>query len=147
MAFWDSFEAAIDKNEELSSVDKFNYLNTLLEGAAAEAVAGLTLTSANYSEAVGVLKKRFGNTQMIIARHMDALMNLATVSSQHNVKDLRQLYNLVESHTRCLGSLGVQSSSYGALLSSVLMNKLPTEFRLIIIVKKSSRASGILVQS
>jgi hypothetical protein len=57
MAFWDSFEAAIDKNEELSSVDKFNYLNTLLEGAAAEAVAGLTLTSANYSEAVGVIEE------------------------------------------------------------------------------------------
>ena len=132
MAFWDSFEAAIDKNEELSSVDKFNYLNTLLEGAAAEAVAGLTLTSENYSEAVGGSKKRFGNTQMIIAKHMDALINLTTVSSQHNVKDLRLLYNLVESHTRGLGSLGVQSSSYGALLSSVLMNKLPTEFRLII---------------
>ena len=48
MAFWNSFEAAIHNNDELSSVDKFNYLNTLLEDSAAAAVAGLTLTSANY---------------------------------------------------------------------------------------------------
>ena len=132
MAFWDSFEAAIHNNHELSSVDKFNYLNTLLEDSAAAAVAGLTLTSANYGEAVEILKKRFGNKQMIIAKHMDTLMNLEAVSSQHNLKGLRHLYNLVESHTRGLGSLGVPSSSYGTLLSSVLINKLPQEFRLTI---------------
>ena len=68
MAFWDSFEAAIHHNDELSSVDKFNYLNTLLEDSAAAAVAGLTLTSAKYGEAVDILKKRFGNKQMIIAK-------------------------------------------------------------------------------
>ena len=61
MAFWDSFEATIHNSDELSSVDKFNYLNTLLEDSAAAAVAGLTLTSANYDEAVEILKKRFGN--------------------------------------------------------------------------------------
>ena len=132
MAFWDSFEAAIHNNDELSSVDKFNYLNTLLEDSAAAAVAGLTLTSANYGEAVEILKKRFGNKQMIIAKHMDILMNLEAVSSQHDLKGLRHLYNLVESHTRGLASLSVPSSSYGALLSSVLITKLPQEFRLTI---------------
>ena len=132
MAFWDSFEAAIHNNDELSSVDKFNYLNTLLEDSAAAAVAGLTLTSANYGEAVEILKKRFGNKQMIIAKHMDILMNLEAVSSQHDLKGLRHLYNLVESHTRGLASLGVPSSSYGALLSSVLITKLPQEFRLTV---------------
>ena len=98
MAFWDSFETAIHSNDQLSSVDKFNYLNTLLEDSAAAAVAGLTLTSANYWEAVEILKKRFRNKQMIIAKHMDILMNLEAVSSQHGLKDLRHLYNLVESH-------------------------------------------------
>ena len=44
MAFWDSFEATIHNNDKLSSADKFNNLNTLLENSAA-AVAGLTLTS------------------------------------------------------------------------------------------------------
>ena len=132
MAFWDSFEAAIHNNDELFSVDKFNYLNTLLEGSAATAVAGLTLTSKNNGEAMEILKKRFGNKQMIIAKHMDILMNLEAVSSQHDLKGLRHLYNLVESHTHGLASLGVPSSSYGALLSSVLITKLPQEFHFTI---------------
>ena len=34
-ASWDSFENAVDKNPSLSAIDKFNYLNALLEGSAA----------------------------------------------------------------------------------------------------------------
>ncbi len=30
-AFWDSHESVIHKNEELSDMDKFNYLRSLLE--------------------------------------------------------------------------------------------------------------------
>ena len=44
----------------LSSVEKFNYLSSLLENTAREAIAGLSLTEANYAEAVSTLKKRFG---------------------------------------------------------------------------------------
>jgi len=35
--FWNSFESSIHFNPELAAIDKFNYLNYLLEGAAAEA--------------------------------------------------------------------------------------------------------------
>ena len=33
-AFWESFESAIHNNTELSDVEKFNYLNSLLEHSA-----------------------------------------------------------------------------------------------------------------
>ena len=39
--FWESFESAVHNNEELSAVDKFNYLHSLLDGAAASSVQGL----------------------------------------------------------------------------------------------------------
>ena len=42
--FWDSYDSAIHSNDELSEVDKFNYLRSLLEGSAFEAVRGLTLS-------------------------------------------------------------------------------------------------------
>lgn len=47
--FWESF-SSIHKNSALSSNDKFNYLTSLLESTAAEAIAGLTPTDANYEE-------------------------------------------------------------------------------------------------
>lgn len=130
--FWDSFESSIHENPDLSDVDKFNYLYSLLEGPASGAISGLKLTSANYAEAVEILKKRFGRKQQIIAAHMDVLLNLDAVSSQFNLMGLRHLYDLIETQVRSLKSLGVPPESYGTLLSSVLVNKLPQELRLIV---------------
>ena len=45
--FWDGFESAINQNECLTKVDKFNYLRTLLTGQAKSAIAGFSLTTAN----------------------------------------------------------------------------------------------------
>ena len=49
-----------------------------------------------------------------------------------DLRGLRRLYDLVESQVRGLRSLGVASESYGSLLSSVLISKLPQELRLIV---------------
>ena len=37
--FWDSFESAIDGSTSLSQIDKFNYLRSLVEKSAAEAIS------------------------------------------------------------------------------------------------------------
>ena len=63
MGFWDSYESAIHSKKELSAIDKFNYLMSLLTGFALEVIAGLTLTGPNYDEAIAILQKRFGNRQ------------------------------------------------------------------------------------
>ena len=131
-AFWDSYESAVHLNDSLSEVDKFNYLKSLLEKAAYDAVAGLTLSAANYCEAVDILKRRFGNRQIIVSRHMETLLNLTAVSGDHDLKGLRRLYNEVEANVRSLKALGVSPDSYGAMLTSVLLMKLPPEVRLII---------------
>ena len=94
MTFWDTFELAVHKNPTLSSIDKFNYLNLLLESATAETIGGLTLTSANYEEAVATLKRRSGNKQLIVNYHIDLLLNLEAIISQHNLKGLRQLFDV-----------------------------------------------------
>ena len=130
--FWDSFSSSIDANPALSGIDKFNYLISLLESTAAEAIAGLTPTDANYEEAVATLKKRFGNPQLIINRHMEALLHVPGISSHHDIRGLRRLYDSVEAHIRGLKALRVPTQTYGGLLTSVLVNKLPPELRLII---------------
>ena len=132
--FWDSYESAIHKNPTLSDIDKFHYLKSLLDRTAHEAIAGLTLTSANYHEAVTILQRQFGNKQQIIivSRHMDIMLNATPVTSPNNLTGLRRLYDKIESNERGLKSLGVAPESYGSLLSSVLLNKLPQELRMII---------------
>ena len=66
-------------------------------------------------------------------------MNADAVTSSHNIKGLRRLYDCIETHVRSLKSLGVESSSYGTLLASVLINKIPEELQLIVSRKNGAK--------
>ena len=103
-----------------------------MEGTAAAAIRGLPLTANNYEAAKNILKKQFGQPQIIINAHMESLVKIAAVTSDSNLKCLRELYDQVEAHVRALQALEVESGSYGKLLVPLLMEKLPTNLRLII---------------
>ena len=63
---------------------------------------------------------------------MDVLLNLRSVTLHHNLRDLGtslMQWNWMWGAKR---ALGVSSESYGGLLLSILMNKLPSEIQLII---------------
>ena len=71
--FWEGFQSAVHNNPGLSSIDKFNYLKSILDGNAARAIQGLPLTEGNYEVAVKILQQRFGKKQQIISAHMEEL--------------------------------------------------------------------------
>ncbi len=123
--FWDTFESAVHKNAGLSKIDKFNYLNSLLEGRALRAVQGLTVSEDNYEAAVEILQQRFGKPQQIISAHMDELMKIPACTVADKPSQLRFIYDKISVHTRGLASLGVNSKQYGSLLIPVIMAKLP----------------------
>ena len=93
MTFQDTFESAVHNSPTLTSIDKFNCLNSLLELAAAEVIVCFTLMSANYKEiiATATLRQRFGNKQLIVNCHMDLLLNLDGSTLQHNLNGPKQL--------------------------------------------------------
>uniref|UniRef100_A0A1X7U6H5 Uncharacterized protein n=1 Tax=Amphimedon queenslandica TaxID=400682 RepID=A0A1X7U6H5_AMPQE len=113
------------------------FLRSLLEGKAKETIAGLALTDANYSTAVDFLEKRFVSKESITAAHMDVLMSLDAVSSEH-IFELRRLYDKTEFTIRSLSALGVPVDSDGALLAPMFIKKLPSELRLAIARKVSA---------
>ena len=127
---WDSFQPAAHDNPEISQVDKFNsYLNSVLVGPAARAISGLTLTASNYENTVRILQDRFGKTQQIITAHMDELIKI-TPCHNDRPTSLRYVFDQISVHTGGLASLGVFPEQYGSLLISIIMSKLPNEFRL-----------------
>ena len=132
ITFWDSFQSTIHEHPDLSNVDKLKYLQKSLVGDAAHTIAGLQITHENYDEAIQLLEKRFGNKQIIISRHIESIMDLPKIISNEDLRGLRSLYDKMESATRSLKSIGVSSDSYSAVLSPVIMSKLPQELRLLI---------------
>ena len=128
VSFWDSFKSAVHENNEISKIDKFIYLHSLLEGAAALTIQGLSLTEANYDSAIELLK-RFGNTKQIIATHMEEIFRLPACIGDR-AQPLRRLYDKMMVHIRGLKSLGIETTQYGSVLIPVLMSKLPDGVRL-----------------
>ena len=128
-SFWDSFDSAVNKNADLSSVDKFNYLHALLEGQTARAIQGLTLSETNYQAAVDILQERSGKTQQIISAHMDELLKLPTCTWD-KPGQLRIIYDKIKINVRGLESLGVKAEQDGSFLIPVIMSRLPAEVRL-----------------
>jgi len=63
---------------------------------------------------------------------METLLNIDPLMSDQNLKGLRKLYTDVEANTRSLKALGVEPETYGAMLASVLLGKLPPDLRLIV---------------
>ena len=146
-SFWDSFKSAVHENKAISLVDKFNYLNSLLEGPASRAIQGLSLTDANYKSAVEILQERFGRPQQIISAHMDELLKIPNCSGTERSTSLRFVHDQISVHVRGLSSLGIASGEYGGLLIPVIMAKLPSEIRVRIARETKSsvwKMDGIL---
>ena len=129
MRFWYSYKSAVHDNVNLSKIDKFNYLRSLLEGAASQAIQGLALSSDNYDSAVEILEQRFGKTQQIISAHMEEILKLQPCLTDCP-SCLQFLYDKLSVHVQGLSSLGVSSQECGSLLIPIIMSKLSNEIRL-----------------
>ena len=128
-SFWDSYDNTVHKNSSLSTIDKFNYLYSLLEGPALRSIQGLSLTEENYQSAIELLNQRFGNQQQVISAHMDELLKIPACTGNKS-SQLRFVYDKISVSVRGLEALGVNSSQYGSLLIPIIMTKLPPEIRL-----------------
>ena len=128
--FWNSYKAAIDKSN-LLDVEKFICLKTLVIGEAANAISGLSLTNDNYGEVINILKDRFGDKQIIISSHLNSLLKLPMVK-ENDLQQLRSFYDEVELNVRSLVTLGVAVASFGTLVSTVVIDKLSPDIKLLI---------------
>lgn len=128
--FYNSFDTAIHQNQNLSKIDKFNYLVSLLGGSALRIVEGFSLSNRNYEEALKLLKDRFGRKDMLINTHMNILLNLQPVRSSNDLRALRRLYDTCNVQIRSLDSLEVKSDSFGNLLCPLLMKCIPRDIAL-----------------
>ena len=88
------------------------------------------MSEENYSEAIEILEKRFGNKQILILLNIDQLLSISHVESLTDIKKIRHIYGKIESAVRNLKSLKVDIGQYGPVLISFVMNRLPTEIKL-----------------
>ena len=75
-SYWELFDANINSLTTLTSVQKFNYQKTTLEGEPSTVIANLEMTAANYNSALEILKNRYRYKHSIIEAHYRKLLTL-----------------------------------------------------------------------
>ncbi|XP_077528119.1 uncharacterized protein LOC144139709 [Haemaphysalis longicornis] len=128
--FWELFEEVVDKNEDLSSIDKYNFLRVSVTGDAATAIAGHPPTAPCYNDAVQLLKKRFGNEELLIQEHFKKLIDLKPVRSSEDVRGLRRLHDTLAAHIRGLETLGRKLETFSSMLLPIAQRALPGDLLL-----------------
>lgn len=79
------FSAIVAVN--IPTVQKSTYLLSCLQESAYAAVAGMAITSANYENAIGILKKRFNDKKLIKSALCQQLNDIRCAGS--HLSDLR----------------------------------------------------------
>jgi len=84
-----------------------------------------------------VLHNYIGVKDVATIQYMNKLANIRyilarAITADNHLRDLRRLFDQAEANIRSLRALGVEPESYGTMLSSVLLSKLPPELRLIV---------------
>ncbi|KRX33666.1 hypothetical protein T05_16002, partial [Trichinella murrelli] len=118
--FWEQFEDQIHRQPEFRDTTKFTYLRSCLTGNALNAIDGLTVTAANYSAAIDILKSRFGRRDLIIKTHIRKLLD-TTPCNDASLKTSRKFYDEIVLHIRALEALGKNPSSPELTASEVLL--------------------------
>lgn len=126
LTFWNTFEAAIHKNESLDKISKFSYLKTYLKGSALKSVEGLAITPENYDTAIDILLSRFGKKNILINTHMNSLLQIPPLKNARDPISFRRFFDQVQTEIRSLESLGINSDTFGSLLTPMLIKLLPT---------------------
>ena len=127
MTYWDQFKCAGHENQELSEVQKFTYLRSILKGSALHAIEGFEVTAANYEHAVAAILHQFGRKTIIVASLVKSIIKLE-MKEKVSAASLRDLQDTLQNRIRAPKGLGFKpedNAHVQMILIPLLEMKLP----------------------
>ena len=123
--FWDQFLVAVHSKTSLSNAEKTVYLqHAIKDGAAKNAIEGLSHSGDNYDEAIECLQSRFNRPHIIQRTHVQLIVNTPSLK-EGSGKELRRLHDTVQQHVRALKTLGCDLP--GKFITSMIELKLDVD--------------------
>ncbi|XP_062542474.1 uncharacterized protein LOC134210444 [Armigeres subalbatus] len=121
--FRDTFDALINKNGQLSNVQKLLYLKSTLQGEAANMLDAMDITDHNYRIAWDLLVERFENLRLVKQKHLKALFTIKQVPEDSS-KELRRLLTECQRNVNALKQLGEATDQWSTILVYMITSKL-----------------------
>lgn len=123
VTFFDTFNAMINNNSQLSNVEKFYYLQASLKREAASVIESIEISDSNYHLAWNLLVDRFKNKKLVIRGHLKQIFELPNVT-RDSYSALRNFTDNFLKHFRSLENLNEPVTSWSTILIYLLVSKL-----------------------
>ncbi|XP_061709219.1 uncharacterized protein LOC133519245 [Cydia pomonella] len=123
LEFRDTFDSLIHSSDNIKPIHKFHYLNSYLDGEAAQVISNLEVSDSNYAEAWRLLCERYDNKKQLISNHLNSLFNLQAIGRE-SAKSLRYLVDHVSKNLRALNTLGQPTDKWDTLLIHMVASRL-----------------------
>ncbi|XP_036143903.1 uncharacterized protein LOC118645955 [Monomorium pharaonis] len=122
-SFYNTFQSLIHSNQSINEIQKFHYLISSVKGEAAETIASLEISEANYRDAWFRLKERYDIERFAVQNHIKAIFELPTLKKENSIT-LRSILDGILKHIRALAALKRPTSQWDDLLIYVITSKL-----------------------
>ena len=119
------FTGAVHNNGTLQNSQKLQYLKASLKVDAAKLLASVTITDANNTVALKMLRDRYQNHRMILRAYVHAISTQKHLTNK-TAKDIRQLVETVEEHRLALENMGQPVDQQDVFQVFPQKNSLPT---------------------
>ena len=117
------FLALVDRNDELSAIEKFFHLRASLSGEALGSIQCLETTVNNYAVAWKSLMKWYNNKRVSVQSHVKAIYDLEAMIGESASK-LRQSTDTLGGRMRALEALGERPVDWGPPLIHLIATKI-----------------------
>ncbi|KRY22359.1 hypothetical protein T12_8276 [Trichinella patagoniensis] len=141
-AFWDQFNTAVHRREDLEDVTKFVDLRSCLAGAALHAISGVTTAAENYPAVVQLLHDRFYRVSDVLDAH---ILQIFSIKNEANTEREGQLtmHDKLNGHLLELKAIGknldIAVSGFRMALPH-LVSELPQDIFLDLLAEHAQRA-------
>ncbi|XP_055527698.1 uncharacterized protein LOC129720270 [Wyeomyia smithii] len=121
--FRDNFKSLIHSNEDLSPMDKFNYLRASLRDDALLQINQVQVSAATYNIAWAILETKYENHKLIAHEHLKALFAVPAMRSE-SFDALNTILMTFKVNLQQLEKLGENTRNWSTLLAFMLSQKL-----------------------
>ncbi|XP_075155285.1 uncharacterized protein LOC142228679 [Haematobia irritans] len=121
--FFAMFTTVIANDMDLTNIEKFQHLRSLLTGSALDTISSLEPNDANYDKAIELLKNRFDNKLLLFQMHIKEVFGLKNVE-KGSASSLRQLSDKLNAHIRALETICTKEQLADGFLVNLVVSKL-----------------------
>lgn len=121
--FRDNFKSLIHNNEDLSIMDKFNYLRASLRDEALLQINQVQVSAATYNIAWNTLETKYENHKLIAHEHLKSLFAVSAMRSE-SFEALNNILMTFKINLQQLEKLGENTKGWSTILAFMLSQKL-----------------------